>query len=123
MPHRLWRSGSKGFAMVKVIGHCGYFWSRIYRRDFLKEFDLKFPEKVFFEDAYFNFMTAIYAHSAVKGNCPHFARCTQYKNTLFQLRFYLRLTMLAPRLAIWAEKMDWAVDLLGIIAGKLKRRK
>jgi hypothetical protein len=59
----------------------------------------------------------------VKKDCPRFARCPQYKNTLFQLRFYLRLTMLAPRLAIWANKMDWAVDLLAVVAGKLKRRK
>lgn len=192
------------------MSHCGYFWCRIYRRDFLEEFQIKFPEKVFFEDAYFNFMTAVYSRSAekaqgqyyhyyqspnstirnrnnprqyerivipglimadckargiydryrdmvdwkyismqmgnirytclgqfdkpdiaqlrrirdeVKRDCPRFARCPHYKYSLFQLRFYLRLTMLAPRLAIWADKADWAVDLLAVVAGKLKRRK
>ena len=59
----------------------------------------------------------------VKKDCPRFARCPQYKNTLFQLRVYLRLTMLAPRLAIWANMVDWVVDLLAVVAGKLKRRK
>ena len=192
------------------MSYCGYFWSRIYRKDFLEEFDLNFPERTFYEDAYFNFMTALYARTAVKaegrfyhyyqsenstmrsdenprqyerinipglilrdcqargiyeqyrdlvdykyismqmGNirytclgkfrkpdvsqldrirkavktdCPRFAKCPHYKDTLFQLRVYLRLTLLWPRLAVLAYKMDWAVDLLAVVAGKLKRRK
>ena len=48
------------------LGHCGYFWSRIYRREFLLEHDLKFPENTFYEDAYFNFLTALYADTLVK---------------------------------------------------------
>ena len=48
------------------LSGCGYFWSRIYRRDFLKEHDLRFPENTYYEDAYFNFMTALYAGSCVK---------------------------------------------------------
>lgn len=190
------------------IEHSGFFWSRIYRRDFIEENKLRFPEKTFYEDAYFNFMTALYARSAVKAEgkfyhyyqsenstmrnrnnprqyerigipsiilndckargiyaqhrdlidfkyiimhmgtirytclgqfdkpdvtqlqrirkaikaeCPRFARCAYYKNTLFQLRVYLRLTLLQPRLAIWADKMDWAVELLAILVKKCKR--
>lgn len=195
---------------ARFLGHCGYFWSRIYRRAFLKENNLNFPEKVFFEDAYFNFMTGLYARTLVKapgqfyhyyqstnstvrskgdvrqyerivipslildackqrgiyeanrdlvdnkyismqmGNirhtclgqpgktdlsqlarirtavrqeCPGFAKCPLYKDNLFQLRFYLRATMLSPRLAVLAYKVDWAVDLLAVLEGKLKRRK
>ncbi|MBQ4600622.1 MAG: glycosyltransferase [Oscillospiraceae bacterium] len=48
------------------IGGCGYFWSRIYRREFLEENSLRFPENTYYEDAYFNFMTALYAKSCVK---------------------------------------------------------
>ena len=48
------------------LGHWGYFWSRIYRREFLLEHDLKFPENTFYEDAYFNFLTALYADTLVK---------------------------------------------------------
>lgn len=190
--------------------HCGYFWSRIYRRDFLEEFHLRFPEKTFYEDAYFNFMTILCSRTAVKAEghfyhyyqsenstmrsdnnprqyerigipglivadcrsmgiyeryrdvvdykyismqmtnirytclekfdkpdlsqlnrirkavkaeCPEFARCPLYKETSFQLRVYLRLTLLWPRLAVLAYKMNWAVELLAIVAGKLKRRK
>lgn len=190
--------------------NCGYFWSRIYRRDFLEEFQLRFPEKTFYEDAHFNFMTALLSRSAVKApgryyhyyqsenstmrsdenprqyerigiptlilndcksrgiyqqyknlvdnkyismqmtnvrytclgkfkkpdvkqlarikkavktDCPRFAKCPQYKDNLFQLRFYLRLTLLWPRLAVWAFKKDRYVDLLAVLAGKLRRKK
>lgn len=192
------------------LSGCGYFWSRIYRLDFLKKFDLQFPEKTFYEDAYFNFMTALYARTAVKaagrfyhyyqspdstmrsrnkphqyerivipgliigecrargiyeryrdlidrkyismqmGNilytclgqfdrpdhrqlarirravkaeCPQFRKNSYYKKELFQLRFYLRLTLLSPRLTVLVHRADWAVDLLAVLAGKLKRRK
>ena len=48
-----------------IIG-CGYFVGRIYRRAFLDENKLRFPENTFYEDAWFNFMTAIYGKSIVK---------------------------------------------------------
>lgn len=48
------------------LKRCGYFWSRIYRRAFLEENNLKFPENTFYEDAYFNFLTALYAKTLVK---------------------------------------------------------
>ena len=192
------------------VEHCGYFWSRIYRRDFLEEFQLRFPEKTFFEDAYFNFMTILYARSttkaegqfyhyyqsqnstirskgdprqyerigiaslilndckargiyeqyrdlinhkyismqmgnirytclgqfatpdpaqlerirrAIKAECPKFAKCPYYKNNLFQLRFYLRLTLISPKLAIWALKWDRWIDLLAVVEQKLKGKK
>lgn len=61
----------QGFRMTprrreRFISRCGYFWSRIYRRRFLEEYGLKFPEKTFYEDAYFNFLTALYARTLVK---------------------------------------------------------
>lgn len=48
------------------IAGCGYFWSRIYRREFLEAHSLRFPENTYYEDAYFNFMTALYAENCVK---------------------------------------------------------
>ena len=51
---------------AQYLGNCGYFWSRIYRKEFLEEFGLKFPEKTFYEDSFFNFLTALYARTAVK---------------------------------------------------------
>lgn len=188
------------------LSGCGFFWSRIYRKAFLEEFDLKFPEKTFYEDAYFNFMTGLYARTtvkapgrfyhyyqspystmrsrnkphqyeriaipsmiigqckergvyerykdlidrkyismqmsnicytclqfdhpdcqqldrirrAVKAECPKFKKNPYYKKELFQLRFYLRLTQVSPRLAVLVHRADWAVDLLAVLAGKLK---
>lgn len=192
------------------LSGCGYFWSRIYRKDFLEEFGLKFPEKTFYEDAYFNFLTALYARTAVKApgrfyhyyqnpdstmhsrnkphqyeriaipsliigacrdrgiyeryrdiidrkyismqmtsicytclgqfdrpdhrqlarirravkaECPKFRKNPYYKKEPFQLRVYLRLTLVSPRLAVLVHRADWAVELLAIVTGKLKRRK
>lgn len=51
---------------ARYISACGLFWSRIYRTAFLRENDLKFPENIYYEDAWFNFMTALYAKSVVK---------------------------------------------------------
>lgn len=191
-------------------GHCGYFWSRIYRRDFLEAFQLRFPEKTFFEDAYFNFMTILYARTAVKaegcfyhyyqsenstirskgdlrqyeriaipslilndckargiyerykdlidhkyismqmGNirytclgqfetpdpaqlarirtavreeCPRFSQCPYYKNNLFQLRLYLRLTLIGPKLAILARRWDRWFELMSVVEQKLKGKR
>ena len=44
---------------------CGYFWNRIYRRAWLLENNIWFPERLAFEDSYFNTMTALYADSVV----------------------------------------------------------
>lgn len=54
------------------LSGCGYFWSRIYRREFLEKHKLRFPENVYYEDAYFNFMTALYAESCVKASGQYY---------------------------------------------------
>ncbi len=56
---------------LQYVTNCGLFWGRIYRRDFLQKNNLYFPEKIFYEDAWFNFMTAVYAANIVKVN-QHF---------------------------------------------------
>ena len=45
------------------LSGCGYFWSRIYRRAFLEQHRLQFPENVYYEDAYFNFMSHLQYYS------------------------------------------------------------
>ena len=192
---------------VFIIG-CGYFWSRIYRSDFLKRFDLRFPENTFYEDAYFNFMTALYAKTcekasgqyyhyyqspdstvrkngvqqyerigipslimqacqergvyetdkdlidykymtmqmgniryvcldrfdkpdkgqlkriadAFRAECPKFSKCKYYKETDWQLRVYLRLTLLAPTFAVWGKKMDRLIELAAVARRKLLKK-
>ena len=54
------------------LSGCGYFWSRIYRREFLDAHYLRFPENVYYEDAYFNFMTALYAETCVKATGQYY---------------------------------------------------
>ena len=190
------------------LSGCGFFWSRIYKKEFLEEYDLNFPEKTFYEDAFFNFMTAIYARTAIKApgryyhydqdpnstmhsrnrphqyeriaipglilaackergiyerhrahidrkylsmqmgtvcytclgqfdrpdprqlarlraavrtECPHWRGIPYYKEAPFQLRFYFRLTMLWPRLAVLAHKADRFVELLGVLESKIRR--
>lgn len=63
---------------VLFAANSGYFWSRIYRAEFLREYDLKFPENTFYEDAYFNFMTILYARSLVyvKDSFYHYVQRT-----------------------------------------------
>ena len=39
------------------------FWSRIYKRSFLEKSKLRFPEDIFYEDAFFNFYSVLYAKS------------------------------------------------------------
>ena len=51
---------------TQIVNGCGYFWSRIYRREFLCENRLRFPEGTFYEDAYFNFLTILCAKTLVK---------------------------------------------------------
>lgn len=187
---------------------CGYFWSRIYRRDLLEKHALRFPENVYYEDAYVNFMTALYAKTcvkasgqyyhyyqspdstvrkngthqyeriaipslimgdckerdiyiinkdlidykyitmqmgniryvcldrfdkpdkgqlkriadAVKAECPDFALCKYYKNADWQLRVYLRLTLLSPTLAVIGKKMGRLIELAAILRSKLRGR-
>ena len=190
------------------ISGCGYFWSRIYRRGLLEKYKLRFPENVYYEDAYFNFMTALYAETCVKasgqyyhyyqspdstvrkngthqyerivipslviqdckargvyienkdlidykyiamqmGNirhtcldrfekpdkgqlkrianaikteCPDFAKCKYYKNADWQLRVYLRLTLISPTFAVIGKKMDRLIELAAILRSKLRGR-
>ena len=54
------------------LSGCGYFWSRIYRRDLLEKYSLRFPENVYYEDAYFNFMTALYAETCAKASGQYY---------------------------------------------------
>lgn len=44
----------------------GMFWTRIYKRFFLLENELFFPEKLFFEDAHFNFISGLCAKKISK---------------------------------------------------------
>lgn len=48
------------------LNRCGMFWTRLYRRDFIIQNKLFFPEKTYYEDAWFNFMTALYADKIEK---------------------------------------------------------
>jgi glycosyltransferase involved in cell wall biosynthesis len=194
----------------RFLPRCGYFWSRIYRREFLIKHQLRFPENTFYEDAYFNFLTALYAQSlvkaegrfyhyyqsenstmrrrndpkqyerlniprlimgecqarglydshrelvrrkymsmqmsnitytcldqfdtpdreklgqikaAIKADCPKYRQYRGYKKESLRLRIYLRLTMLSPRLTVLVYKADRLVELLEVLARKLKRRK
>lgn len=56
---------------LKYLSSCGLFWTRIYRRDFILENDLFFPERLFFEDAWFNFMTGLYSKT-IRKTSGHF---------------------------------------------------
>lgn len=196
----------------RFVSSCGLFGSRIYRRAFLEENILTFPERVFYEDAYFNFLTALYAERLVKvdyafyhyyqspnstvrnrnnprqyerlmipgmilrsceergiyqrykelsdqkyismqmsnicytclgqfdvpeearlreirdailRDCPGYSRGKYYKQTVFQLRCYLRLTMLSPKLTVWlyTHGADRYIELLAVAISKFKRRK
>lgn len=48
------------------MNNCGLFWTRIYKRSFIIDNEIFFPEKLFFEDAWFNFVTGLYAKSIRK---------------------------------------------------------
>ena len=60
---------------------------------------------------------------AVREDCPRYRQYRAYKREKLRLRIYLRLTMLSPRLAILAYRCDGLVELLEVLANKLKRRK
>jgi len=44
------------------IKNYGMFWTRMYRTKFLKKRKMFFPENVFYEDAFFNFYSVLYAN-------------------------------------------------------------
>ena len=56
---------------VFISGY-GYFWSRIYRRDLINKHNLRFPENVYYEDSYFNFMTTLYSKTCVKAEGQYY---------------------------------------------------
>ncbi len=45
---------------------CGMFWTRIYKKSFLLDNGIFFPEKTFYEDAYFNFYACLLANKVAK---------------------------------------------------------
>lgn len=65
-------SGEDSKAAFAASG--GELESRIYRRGFLEENDLRFPENNPFFAHYFNFMTALCAHTAVKAEGVYYRR-------------------------------------------------
>ena len=52
--------------LLKYTRTCGFFWSRIYSKEFLMKNNIFFPEGIYYEDAYFNFFTALYSEKIVK---------------------------------------------------------
>lgn len=52
--------------LQKYLSGQGFFWNRIYKREYVLKNNIFFPERIFYEDAYFNFMTALYANCVVK---------------------------------------------------------
>lgn len=53
-------------ALYEYLQGQGYFWNRIYRKSMLVRYEIFFPEKLFYEDAYFNFLTALRSNKVVK---------------------------------------------------------
>lgn len=45
---------------------CGMFWARIYSSNFLKKIGLTFPENIYYEDAFFNFYSILFADRIYK---------------------------------------------------------
>lgn len=52
--------------LQQYLSDQGYFWNRIYKREYVLKNNILFPEHIFYEDAYFNFLTALYAKNVVK---------------------------------------------------------
>ena len=48
---------------ISYLKHWGPFWTRLYRREFLVDNDLYFPEGLFYEDTWFKLMSALYCES------------------------------------------------------------
>lgn len=67
-PYRVYYGGDLAGEAEKArfINACGCMESRLYRRGFLEENNLRFPENNRFDDQYWNFMTALLASSAAK---------------------------------------------------------
>ncbi len=51
---------------LAVLDQYGYFWTRLFRREFLISNKLTFPMGIFYEDAFFNFATFLYAKKFIK---------------------------------------------------------
>lgn len=50
----------------KILTSKGYFFTRIYKRDFLLLNNIRFAEKIFYEDSPFNFLSLLLAHKIAK---------------------------------------------------------
>ena len=75
--------------LSKYFSGQGYFWNRIYKRQMVIDCQISFPEQVFYEDAYFNFMTGLYSNRVVKvENC--FYHYYQSPNSTIRVRNNIR---------------------------------
>lgn len=63
----------------------GYFWNRIYKRKMIIDNQIFFPENVFYEDSYFNFMTGLYSNQVVKVE-KNFYHYYQSENSTIRVR-------------------------------------
>jgi len=64
-------------------GHQGGIWSKIYRRDFLMDNEILFPEGLCYEDNYFGMMTALHCRSIYRvQRCLYHYRENQSSTTL-----------------------------------------
>ena len=69
------------------LSGCGYFGTRIYRRAFLEENNIRFPEGTYYEDNFFIFMTTLYAKSIVKTDSRYYHLCRDPENVPMANRF------------------------------------
>jgi len=60
------------------LNGCGYFGTRIYRREFLLENGIRFPENTYYDDNYFIFMTTLYADTIVKTDGRYYHMCKDH---------------------------------------------
>jgi len=65
-----------------VVSVCGMFWARIYRRSFLEEKKLSFPEKIFYEDAFFNFYSILLSDKMAKIDKPFYHYYQENQSTV-----------------------------------------
>lgn len=54
--------------IFRYLANNGLFWTRIYKRSLLIDNKIFFPEGIYYEDAYFNFMVVFYAERVFKLN-------------------------------------------------------
>ena len=65
------------------VGHQGGIWSKIYRRDFLMDNEIFFPEGLCYEDNYFGMMAALHCRSIYRvQRCLYHYRENQSSTTL-----------------------------------------